>query len=215
MGTPLLSEDAIDASRLLPPPPAPGSPEALAEIAELKAIAASRTPAQIATAVRDAKDESGDTFADALGPSFDLAKLPATAKMLADIGATEDFVSKRAKKFFRRDRPWIVIPSWTTCTPPKPGPAQNSYPSGHATVAFAMGVVLASLMPEKSQAILESSREFAESRLVCGVHFRSDIVAGQAFGSVIAFDLMQNPAFRSEYDAAATELSAAHLTGPN
>jgi hypothetical protein len=44
---------------------------------------------------------------------------------------------------------------------------------------------------------------------------RSDIVAGQAFGSVIAFDLMQNAAFRSEYDAAAAELKAIHLICPN
>ncbi|HUO88579.1 MAG TPA: phosphatase PAP2 family protein [Rhizomicrobium sp.] len=214
-GTVQLSPDQVDASLLLPPPPAPGSPDALSEIAELKDIAAHRTAAEFEQAARDAGDESGAFFASAIGPGFDFAKLPATAQMLADIGATEDAVNKGAKEFFRRDRPWIVIADWQTCTPHKPGPAQNSYPSGHATVGYAMGVVLAALMPEKAQAILARAGTFAENRLVCGAHFRSDIVAGEVLGTVIAIDLLRSPDFRKEYDAAAAELAAAHLRPGN
>lgn len=213
--TALLTADQVDASLLLPPPPAPGSPRALGEIAELKDIAAHRSQAELEQAARDDKDETGAFFASAIGPGFDFAHLPATAQMLGDIGATEDAVSKGAKKFFHRDRPWIVIAGWETCSPHKPGPAQNSYPSGHATIAYSMGVVLASLMPDKAQAILSRASQFAENRLVCGVHFRSDIVAGQALGTVIAVDLMQKPDFRREYAAAAGELSAAHLRAGN
>ncbi len=44
-----------------------------------------------------------------------------------------------------------------------------------------MGVVLAAVMPDKAQIILARASEFGEHRLVCGVHFRSDIVAGQDF----------------------------------
>ena len=72
-----------------------------------------------------------------------------------------------------------------------------------------MGVVLASLIPEKSQAILARASEYAEHRLVCGVHFRSDIVAGQQFGTVLALRLMQNPQFQTQMNLARTELSAA------
>jgi acid phosphatase (class A) len=207
----ILTPEQVDATHLLPPPPAPGSAQALAELAELKSIAAARTPAAFAAAAHDAKDETGDIFADAIGPGFDFAKLPATKKMLSDIHDTEDAVSKPAKEFFHRDRPWIVEPSLVTCTEHKSGPAPTSYPSGHATVAYAMGVVLASLIPDKAQAILARSSQFAENRLVCGVHFRSDIAAGEAFGTVIGLDLLQNAQFRVEYDAAAAELSAAHL----
>jgi acid phosphatase (class A) len=214
-GVARLAPADIDASLILAPPPAPGSPRAQAEIAELKDIAAHRSQAELEQAARDDKDETGQFFASAIGPGFDLAKLPATAAMLADIGATEDTVSKGAKKFFHRDRPWIVIPDWQTCAAHKPGPAQNSYPSGHATIAYAMGVVLAALMPDKAQAILTRSSDFAENRLVCGVHFRSDIVAGQALGTVIAVDLLHNAGFREEYNAAAAELAAAHLRAGN
>ncbi|MEI9990302.1 MAG: phosphatase PAP2 family protein [Rhizomicrobium sp.] len=209
--TALLTVEQVDASLLLPPPPANDSPREAAEIAELKAIAAHRTPAEWDAATADAKDSTGDWFASAIGPGFDLAKLPATRHLLADIGDTEGVVAEGAKKYFHRDRPWIVIPNLQTCTPVKPGPAPTSYPSGHSTIAFAMGVTLARLVPDKAQAILARAELYAERRLVCGMHFRSDIVAGEALGTAIALDLLQNPDFRKEYDAAAAELAAAHL----
>ena len=209
--TSFLTTEQVDAGLILPPPPANASAREAAEIAELKAIAAARTPEQFAAATADAKDETGDWFASAIGPDFDFAKLPATARLLADIGETEDTVAKGAKKYFRRDRPWIVAPDLQTCTPRKPGPAQNSYPSGHSTRAFAMGVTLAHLMPAKAQPILARAALYAEERLICGVHFRSDIVAGEALGTAIALQLQQSPDFRKEYDAAAAELAAAHL----
>jgi acid phosphatase (class A) len=210
-GHALLSASELDGARFLPPPPAAGSPQAAAEIAELKAIAARRTPAEFEAAAHDDKDESGAFFAAAIGPGFDLGKLPATKKLLADVLATEDVVSKGAKTHFARPRPWIVIADWQTCAPHKAGPALNSYPSGHATVAYSEGVVLAALLPDKAEAILNRAATFAENRLVCGVHFRSDIVAGQVLGTMLAAKLMGNPAFKSEYDAAAAELAAAHL----
>jgi acid phosphatase (class A) len=204
----ILSPADIDATRLLPPPPAAGSMAAKAEIAELHAIAASSSAELLEKARHDDGDEKPDLFDAALG--FDVSALPATSKLLNDIAKEEDEASKPAKSYFHRDRPWIVDASIKTCVPVKPGPAATSYPSGHTTLGFSMGVVLASLMPEKSQIILARASEFAEHRLVCGMHFRSDIVAGQEFGTVVAVRLMQNPAFKVEMDAARTELRAVH-----
>lgn len=72
-----------------------------------------------------------------------------------------------------------------------------------------MGLVLASLVPDKGQAIMARASEFAENRLVCGMHFRSDIVAGQALGTIIVLSLMQNAGFKADYDAAKAELRRA------
>ena len=69
-----------------------------------------------------------------------------------------------------------------------------------------MGVVLASLMPAKSQVILARSAQYAERRLVCGVHYRSDIVAGQQFGTLLALRLMEKPQFQTLMAAAQAEL---------
>jgi len=206
-----LDPSQVDASRFLPPPPAADSAQARAEIEELERIAKERTPETFAAAARDARDETGAVFADALGAGFDLARLPATARMLGDVHAAEEAVSKPAKEYFHRERPWVLDPALVTCAEHKPGSSPTSYPSGHATIAYAMGVILAALVPGKAQAILARSAQFSENRLVCGVHYRSDIAAGEAFGTIIAIDLMQNAGFRTEYDAAAAELSAAHL----
>ena len=204
----LLDPAEFDASRLLPPPPAAGSAAAKAEVAELHAIAASSSAELVEKARRDDGDEKPDLFNAALG--FDITALPAANKLLTEVAEEEEADSKSAKAYFHRDRPWIVDSSIRTCVAAKPGPAANSYPSGHTTLGYAMGLVLASLVPEKSQIILARASEFGEHRLVCGVHFRSDIVAGQEFGTVLALRLMQKPAFRADMEAARAELRAAH-----
>ncbi len=204
----LLDPMEIDASRLLPPPPMAGSAKANDEVAELHAVMASASAPLVEQARRDDGDEKPDLFNTALG--FDITALAATNKLLSDIANEEETDSKTAKVYFHRDRPWIVDSAIKTCVAVQPGPAATSYPSGHASLGFAMGVVLATLIPEKAQIILARSSEFAEDRLVCGMHFRSDIVAGQQFGTTIALLLMQKPAFKAKMEAARAELRAAH-----
>jgi acid phosphatase (class A) len=220
-GIPALAKDAdpgylpasplYDPAAFLPPPPADGSPRALAELQELKRYQASRTPAQLAAAASDNDNENGTIFAVVLGPAWDLGKLPATAKVVNDIVASEGGYSDIAKQEFHRDRPWIVDMSIQTCAMHKPSQDHASYPSGHTTVGYGMGVVLAHLMPNHAQAILGRSAQFAENRLICGFHFRSDIVAGQQFGTILALRLMQNPKFQEEMTAAEAELHTAGL----
>ena len=202
----MLDKSDYDASRFLPPPPAEDSARTKAELEELKAYAASSTAAQKAAATADAKDETPDIFNGAIG--FDIATTPQTQKLLQIVVEEEDGDTKDAKAFFHRYRPYAVLPELHACTPTKPGKAANanSYPSGHATLAFSMGVVLAQLMPDKAQAILARSAQYAENRLICGVHYRSDIVAGQQFGTVLALKLMQKPAFQQQMAAAQAEL---------
>jgi acid phosphatase (class A) len=65
------------------------------------------------------------------------------------------------------------------------------------------------VVPEKSQAILARASEYAEHRLVCGMHFRSDIAASQQYGTVLALRLMENPAFMAQMDKAKAELHQA------
>ena len=205
----LLAPAQFDASRFLPPPPAQDSVQTKAELAELRVIAASTSAAEKTAATKDAKDERPDMFNDAIG--FDIASKPETKKLLSMVADEEDGDSKLAKAYFHRLRPYGADPSLKTCEPVKPGKAAklNSYPSGHSTLAFSMGVVLAQLMPDKSQAILARAAQFAERRLVCAVHYRSDIVAGQQFGTILAMRLMENPVFQAQMAKAKAELRGA------
>lgn len=208
----MLTPAQYQAAILLPPPPAANSAAAKAELAEIHAIETARTPEQLKRAKSDDVTEDASIFAEILGPAFDLKKLPATAKLFAEVRVEEKEAAKVAKEFFKRDRPWIVDPALQSCT--KEDAPQSSYPSGHATMGYSMGVVLARMVPDKAQKVLARAAEYAENRLVCGMHFRRDIQAGQTLGTVIALELMQNAGFKAEYAAAEQELRGAKLIAP-
>jgi acid phosphatase (class A) len=67
------------------------------------------------------------------------------------------------------------------------------------------------MVPDKAQALLARASRFAENRLICGYHFRSDIVAGQELGTVMAITLMAEPDFQARMNAARTELQGVHI----
>ncbi|WEJ98113.1 MAG: phosphatase PAP2 family protein [Candidatus Sphingomonas phytovorans] len=199
----------IDPVLVLPPPPAAGSPQALAELAELHAIETARSPADEADARADGDTKNGSIFAVALGPRFDLAALPATSALLGMVRATEKATVDRGKDEFKRPRPYIVDPALKSCK--RNDDPLSSYPSGHTSMAFSMGEVLARLVPEKAGPILARAARYGQSRIVCGQHFRSDVSAGQMLGLLIAERLMAEPAFRAAFDAARKELVAAGI----
>jgi len=78
-------------------------------------------------------------------------------------------------------------------------------------MGFAAAAVLANLMPGNAQIILARASDYVESRLICGVHYRSDVEAGQVLGAVLVAKLMTKPAFVAEVEAARAELTAAHV----
>ena len=205
-----LSASSTNPALLLPPPPADGSPAAKAEMAELHRIEKNRTADDLASAKSDDRTEDVTAFAAVMGPGFDLKVLPKTAKLFADVREEEKVAAKLAKDFFKRTRPYVADPSLKSCANKSDAP-KTSYPSGHATMGYSMAVVLAALAPEKAQTILARASEYAENRLVCGVHYRRDIVAGEALGTAVGVELMASPGFMAEFVAARDELRAAHL----
>lgn len=208
----LLTPAELDPAMILPPPPAPGSPQALAELAELRAMDAARTPEMRAEAMHDSETKNASIFADALGQTFALDRLPATAQLMDEVRAAEKDAADRAKAHFRRPRPWVATPDLHNCG--KDDDADwSSYPSGHTTMAYSMAAVLARLVPAHSTAIMARAARYGQSRVVCEVHFRSDVTGGQALGMLVAERLMAKPAFQADFAAARAELVAAGIAG--
>lgn len=204
----LLDPTDLDPVRVLPPPPAAASAQAIAELAELHAAEA-RSPADEADAIADGERKTVALFADAVGPRFDLARLPATARLFDLVRASEKAVVDRAKDAFKRPRPWIVDPSVKTCA--RGDAPFSSYPSGHATFAYAMAGVLARLVPDRAQPILARAARYAQTRITCEQHFRSDVTAGEALGLLVAERLRAKPVFARAYAAAERELTRAAI----
>ena len=51
---------------------------------------------------------------------------------------------------------------------------------------MAMAVVLADLFPLDADEVLAMAKEAGESRIWGGIHFRSDVVAGESLGQNVA-----------------------------
>jgi len=211
----LLKPEQVDPARILPPPPADGSEAQKADLAEIQRLYRIRTPARLAQAQWDDAHETSVLFAAVLGPAFDLARLPRTADLLALVENEEEVAAKMAKKHFRRNRPWAIDPSLRACDYEPNANPKTSYPSGHATLSYSVGLILANLMPEKSEAILTRAADYAYSRQICAAHYASDTEASHVLGTVVALDLLSNPQFQPMLEASRAELQAAGLTAPS
>lgn len=206
-----LKGDTLDPALTLPAPPAPDSAAGRADLDDVRAVIRNSSPERIRQAAEDDVNETVALYSNVL-PGLDLAKLPVTAAFFARVQNDQSYAAKKAKAFFARKRPFELDPSIPTCVPSAQGKAPTSYPSGHSTLGFTTGIILAHLIPAKAPLILARAQDYAESRVVCGVHFASDTVASQALSTGIAVELLQNPEFQKEYAAAKAELIAAGLT---
>jgi acid phosphatase (class A) len=214
-----LTPEQIDPSRLLPPPPKDGSELQLTQMAAVKHLIQTRTAERFAQAKWDAEHEDATPFAAVIGPGFDLQKLPATSKLLTGVLNDQGIAASTAKDYFHRKFPVTAeqpasYGEWTCDTgdhKPDSRPLR-SYPSGHATLGYSVGVVLAALIPEKSQAILIRAADYAYSREVCGDHYHGDVEASHALGTALGVMLLNSQALKPEFEAARAELRAAHLT---
>lgn len=202
-----LDPQAFAPDRVLAPPPAAGSIEQVAEMAEVRALATTTPPARRAQATADAADESPDAFNTAAGRN--LAALPATAHLLTLIEGEVEIAADTAKRHFHRLRPYAVDPALPFCGHDKPGSkgADRSYPSGHATFGWSMAWVLADLMPDRAPAIFARAADYGYSRQICAAHFPSDIEAGHVLGVLAARVLLADPRLAAEIAAARAELA--------
>jgi len=204
-----LASGDLEPALILPPPPKDDDPAAVEGRAELHRIAAARTPERLAQAKQDDEIEDIRAIAAPLGPAFSLERYPATAKLFADLRNEDSVAAKQAKAYFKRERPFFFDKALDVCDDGHD--KQNSYPSGHATMAWSASAVLADLMPGNAQVILAHTTDYVESRLVCGVHYRSDLEAGHVLATALVAKLMSKPQFQAEVAAARAELTAAHL----
>ena len=224
MGAPLANvkgylppQAAPDSAALLPPPPALGSAAQALDEETAKASFALRDDKRWWLAAMDADlnfPAAAGHFSCALGAPVnrdDTPRLYATLmRTLVDVRG----VVAVAKQKYRRARPFL-LDEQPTCSPQDERrlTAQSSYPSTHASIGWAWALALAEALPERSDAILARGLSFGESRIVCNVHWMSDVIAGRDIGAATLAKLHAEPAFRDDLAAAGAELRAARERG--
>lgn len=88
------------------------------------------------------------------------------------------------KRLTGRRRPCEIEPHcWATLLPPD----QFSFPSGHTMTAFAVAVPLSLFYPTLAVGLLFCALSIAMSRIVLGMHFLSDVVAGALIGTGLGY----------------------------
>lgn len=114
-----------------------------------------------------------------------------------------------AKVVFRRTRPYKLPSNGLKFLKDLKEDDSFSYPSGHAAYGAAVGLVLAEMIPEERDKIAKRVQDYGFSRMVAGVHFRSDVYAGEIAGAAIAMSLFKSGEFREAFDSAKAELRKA------
>jgi len=207
-----LSRDQLpDSLALLPPPPAKGSAAMLRDEAARKSVLNLRDTPRYRLASTDAVigfPELPNDFSCAAGFQISKEGTPRLyglmGKMLIDVGLS----TYKAKDHYKRVRPFVVHKTGT-CFPKDEELLRKdgSYPSGHSAIGWGYALVLAELLPSRADAILQRGRDYGQSRLVCDVHWQSDIDAGRVIAAATVARLHADPAFRADLDAARQELA--------
>jgi hypothetical protein len=173
------------------PPPAFGSPEYLAALAEVRQISDTRTPEQLAIA---------QAWNAGQGPNSN-ARVQNLAVELLRAHRRSDVESARI--LFRMDAAifdaligcfdakytyWFIRPPQADpmITLPIGLPPHPSYPSAHSCVSGAASGVLMAAFPEERDRLEAVAQEASLSRLYAGIHYRFDMVAGLALGRSVA-----------------------------
>ena len=212
-----LAETAMpDAVQILPSPPAHDAPLDKADRAAFATTRALKGTPRWEIASNDVAEGAAavlENFACVLGTRIDQARVPAVINLLERARLDLARATRAPKVHYRRLRPFVGNEA-PICVQRTQALADSfSYPSGHATQGWAYALILAALVPEKATAILVRGRAYGESRVVCGVHWLSDVVAGRLTGTSVFAALMGDPTFRADLEKARAELRGA-LAGP-
>jgi acid phosphatase (class A) len=188
---------------ILSPPPARDSATAATELTELHRIEAVRTSAQITQAQADDHEEDIFIFETVLGPGFTAGALPITASLSERVRKEESAAGGALKKLYHRPRPYQVDGTLHPVCPLSTEP--TSYPSGHSLSGYLLAFTLVQLVPEKRQQILDRADEYVHNRLICGVHYSSDIETSRRAAYAIFGSMVASPDFQRDLAAAREE----------
>jgi acid phosphatase (class A) len=212
----LEGDGGVDAATIIGPPPAPDSPRGKAERAQFDETRKLVNTPTWTQAIADA-DLSGKnglkSFSCAAGVTLSAEATPTLAHMLLRMTDDAARIYQPAKAIYRRSRPPVGNTA-PICVPREAWiETDGSYPSGHGLIGWAWASVIAELVPEKAGPILARGKAFGDSRIVCGVHFQSDVEAGRYLGSALVTRLHDDPGFLADLAKARAEVAASKAKG--
>lgn len=151
-------------------------------------------------------------FSCSVGAELTPENVPTLAAILARTTVDAGAAAEAAKQLYKRTRPYLHNEG-NICIAKTEGLARSfDYPSGHASLGWTAGLVMAQLAPDKASAVLARGRAFGESRVVCGMHNMSAIEAGRTNAAGVFAALQGVPEYTAAIAKAREELDAARKT---
>ena len=202
---------------LLPPPPAAGSAQAAADMETYKSTRALRNTPRWTLATQDANlkfPAAASAFSCALGIPVSQEGTPNLNMLLRRTLLDAGLATYAAKDKYNRQRPFVVTGE-ETCTPAEQPmlSKDGSYPSGHSSIGWAWALVLVQAAPQNMDALLQRGYAFGFSRVVCGVHWQSDVDAGRVIGAATVARLQSDETFKAQVALARDEIAQTQAKG--
>lgn len=203
-----LEPGKVDIARIIGLPPAMNAPEQKREFDEVLQITLGRTPEREKAAIAD-QYQTLARFLEGADIPFAGNQHREVRLLFREAQVELGIVLLSVRRLTNRQRPFTV---WNKVrVKPCPGgrPEGSSFPSTHAATAALYAELLTQAAPELAAKFEERVTDYGESRLVCGFHYRSDLVAGDKAGRAVAKALLAERAFRSRFDETRAEIRLA------
>ena len=205
----LSNNDLPNSAEYLPEPPAELSCQLSSDIVSYNQGKLYRQQEEGAQAIEDVEysaDHFCEVFSKVLGQELSASKTPAIYELVQRVHPSGNAATQKAKGAYRRLRPYVYMDEPTSYPADEDGLRDTgSYPSGHASGSWLMGLVLSEVTRTKQDALLARAYEFGQGRVITGYHWQSDVNYGRVVGAAVYVKLHSNQEFLDQMKKAISE----------
>lgn len=158
--------------------------------------------------------EAAQHFDCALGTRLAARPRPALTRLMSRLLVDGAAATARLGELHPRPRPIAVERTLQPCQRIEAATRDTpSWPAAAAVVGAAYGELFAELAPDRAGAARFIGKELGRSRVVCRMNWPEDVDAGERVGRRIFRAAYETADFRTDLEAARTELAAARAEG--
>lgn len=161
------------------------------------------------TAKEDCNSSVGylcEVFSSLFGTTISESKTPEIYTLVSRMRDLALNACAEAKDYYLRPRPYERF-NETTIYPDDEDELRytGSYPSGHATLGWLVGLALSEINPNCQELVMQRAYEYGMSRVIAGYHWISDIEAGRLAAGASFARLHSDEGFLEQMEKAVRE----------
>jgi acid phosphatase (class A) len=211
----LAGKPPVDILKLLPPPPATGSAQDIADRTAYAASARGIGNPEWQAAIEQLSPTSPAFIAAlscAAGARLSPQTTPATMAMVSRAGVDMIGPMTVAKDKYARPRPFTTDKGQACDPVSQDGIGAKlgfSYPSGHAGIGWLWALILSDAAPGRADSIRAFGQATGDLRVACRVHWLSDIANGRILATSVYQRIAAEPEFQADLARARAEMAKA------